>query len=92
MKYAIRNPANESMERHIADLLTRPVEKPSDKLVVWYKSFLDQAASWKTARRAVVRFHDMRGTAEGKQTGTRKEGDKEVYEKVLEIVHLQVLP
>jgi hypothetical protein len=51
VKYAIRIPANDSLERDIAELLTRPVGRPSHKPVVWYKSFLYQAASWKTARR-----------------------------------------
>src|ERR1039457_3694682 len=92
VKYAIRIPANESLERDIAELLTRPVGRPGHKPVVWYKGFLYQAASWKTARRvvakvefhfgelfprvgfivtnletdsrAVVRFHNKRGTAE----------------------------
>ena len=59
VKYAIRIPANESLERDIAELLTRPVGRPSHKPVVWCKSFLYQAASWKTARRVVakVEFH-----------------------------------
>ena len=59
VKYAIRIPANENLERDIAELLTRPVGKPSHKPVVWYKSFLYQAASWKTARRVVAKvgFH-----------------------------------
>jgi hypothetical protein len=59
VKYAIRIPANESLERDIAELLTRPVGRPSHKPVVWYKSFLYQAASWKEARRVVakVEFH-----------------------------------
>ena len=59
VKYAIRIPANENLERDIAELLTRPVGRPSYKPVVWYKSFLYQAASWKTARRVVakVEFH-----------------------------------
>jgi hypothetical protein len=59
VKYAIRIPANDSLERDIAELLTRPVGRPSQKPVVWYKSFLYQAASWKTARRVVakVEFH-----------------------------------
>jgi Transposase DDE domain group 1 len=59
VKYAIRIPANDSLERDIAELLTRPVGRPSYKPVVWYKSFLYQAASWKTARRVVakVEFH-----------------------------------
>jgi hypothetical protein len=57
--YAIRIPANDSLERDIAELLTRPVGRPSHKPVVWYKGFLYQAASWKTARRVVakVEFH-----------------------------------
>ncbi len=59
MKYAIRLPANESLELDIAELLPRPVGRPSKKPVVWYKGFLYQAASWKTARRVVakVEFH-----------------------------------
>ena len=59
VKYAIRIPANDSLERDIAELLTRSVGRPSHKPVVWYKSFLYQAASWKKARRVVakVEFH-----------------------------------
>jgi len=59
VRYAIRLPANDSLERDIAELLTRPVGRPSHKPVVWYKGFLYQAASWKTARRVVakVEFH-----------------------------------
>jgi hypothetical protein len=59
VKYAIRIPANDGLERDIAELLTRPVGRPSHKPVVRYKSFLYQAASWKTARRVVakVEFH-----------------------------------
>ena len=59
VKYAIRIPANDSLERDIAELLTRPVGRPSHKPAVRYTSFLYQAASWKTARRVVakVEFH-----------------------------------
>jgi hypothetical protein len=59
VKYAIRIPANDSLERDIAELLTRPMGRPSHKPVIWYKGFLYQAASWKTARRVVakVEFH-----------------------------------
>jgi hypothetical protein len=59
LKYAKRLPANDSLERDIAELLTQPVGRPSHKPVVWYKGFLYQAASWKTARRVVakVEFH-----------------------------------
>ncbi|MGH9691303.1 MAG: IS1380 family transposase [Candidatus Acidiferrales bacterium] len=59
VKYAIRIPANDTLERDIAELLERPVGRPSHKPVVCYKGFLYQAASWKTARRVVgkVEFH-----------------------------------
>jgi hypothetical protein len=59
VKYAIRIPANDSLERDIVELLRRPVGRPSYKAVVRYKSFLYQAQSWKTARRIVakVEFH-----------------------------------
>ena len=59
VKYAIRLPANDNLERDIAELLTRPVGRPSYKPLVWFKSFLYQAVSWKTARRVVakVEFH-----------------------------------
>src|SRR5260370_11986094 len=54
VKYAIRIPANDSLERDIAELLTRPVGRPSHKPVFWYKGFLYQTASCKTARRMVA--------------------------------------
>jgi hypothetical protein len=59
VKYAIRIASNDSLERDIAELLTRPIGRPSHKPVVWYKGFLYQAESWKTARRVVakVEFH-----------------------------------
>ena len=49
VKYAIRIPANDSLERDIAELLRRLVGRPSHKPVVWYKDFLYQAASWRRA-------------------------------------------
>jgi len=59
VKYAIRLPANDNLERDTAELLTRPVGRPSYKPLVRFKSFLYQAASWKRARRVVakVEFH-----------------------------------
>lgn len=59
VKYAIRIPANDTLEREIAELLTRPVGRPSHKPVVRYRSFRYQAGSWKIARRvmAKVEFH-----------------------------------
>ena len=51
VKYAIRLPSNDNLERYVVKLLTRPVGRPSYKPVVRYKSFLYQAASWTRARR-----------------------------------------
>ena len=45
VRYAIRIPASDSLERDIAELPTRPVGRPTHKPVVWYKSFRYQAAS-----------------------------------------------
>jgi hypothetical protein len=58
-KYAIRIPANDSLQRDIAELLTRPVGRPSHRPLVRYKSFLYEAESWNKARRVVakVEFH-----------------------------------
>jgi hypothetical protein len=58
VKYAIRIPANDSLERNIAELLNLPVGRPSHKPVVWYKCLLYQAASWKRARRVLPRRID----------------------------------
>jgi hypothetical protein len=59
VKYAVHLPANDGLERNIAELLTRPLGRSSHEPVVWYKSLLHQAASWNAARRAVakVEFH-----------------------------------
>ena len=61
VKYAIRIPANENLERDIAELLTRPVGRPIHKPIVWYKSFLYKAASWTTARRVVAKVEHHAG-------------------------------
>jgi Transposase DDE domain group 1 len=55
VKYAIRIPSNDILEREVAELLTRSVGRPSHKPVVRYKSFRYQAASWTTARRVVAK-------------------------------------
>ena len=59
VRYAIRIPANDSLERDVVELLTRPAGRPSHKPVTWYKGFPYQAGSWKTARRVVAKaeFH-----------------------------------
>ena len=55
VKYAIRLPANDCLERDIADLRSRPPGRASSKPVVRYKSFLYQAARWTKARRVVAK-------------------------------------
>ena len=62
VKYAIRIPANDSLERDIAELLPRPVGRPSQKPLVEYKGLLYQAASWKTARRVVAKVEHHAGS------------------------------
>ena len=59
VKYAIRLPANDNLQRNITELWIRPVGRPSHKPVVRFKGFLYQAASWNQARRVVakVEFH-----------------------------------
>ncbi len=61
VKYAIRIPANDNLERDIAELLPRPVGRPGQKPLVEYKGFLYQAASWKTARRVVTKVEHHAG-------------------------------
>ena len=61
VQYAIRIPANNNLERDIAELLPRPVGRPGKKPLVEYKGFLYQAASWKTARRVVAKVEHHAG-------------------------------
>ena len=61
VKYAIRIPANYSLQQDIEELLTRPVGRPSKKPLVEFKGFLYQAASWKTARRVVAKVEHHPG-------------------------------
>ena len=61
VKYAIRIPASDSLERDIAELLPRSVGRPSLKPLVEYKGFLYRAASWKTARRVVAKVEHHAG-------------------------------
>ncbi len=61
VKYAVRIPANENLQRDIAELLTRPVGRPSHRPLVRYKSFLYQAESWNKARRVVAKVEHHAG-------------------------------
>jgi len=61
VKCAIRIPSNDNMERDIAELVPRPVGRPSMKPLVEYKGFLYQAAGWKTARRVVAKVEHHPG-------------------------------
>jgi hypothetical protein len=59
--YAIRIPANKNLEWELADVLFRPVGRPSRKPLVRYKSFHYQADSWATARRVVAKVEHHAG-------------------------------
>ena len=55
VKYAIRIPANDNLQRDVEELLKRPVGRPSKRPRVEYKGFLYRAAGWRTARRVVAK-------------------------------------
>ena len=59
--YAIRMPANKSLELEIEDILFRPPGRPSCKPLVRYKSFRYQAKSWTTPRRIVAKVEHHHG-------------------------------
>jgi Transposase DDE domain group 1 len=61
VNYAIRIPANENLERDIAELLPRPVGRPSTRPLVEYKCFLYQAESWRKARPVVAKVEHHQG-------------------------------
>ena len=61
VKYAIRLPANENLRREVAELLVRPVGRPTRKPLVRYRSFLYRAASWSKARRVVAKVEHHAG-------------------------------
>jgi hypothetical protein len=56
VKYAIRISANDSLERDISELLTRPVGRPSHKPIVGYKGFLYQARHPSKYASFILRF------------------------------------
>ncbi len=59
--YAIRIPANESLEWEVAEILFRPPGRPSHKPRVRYKSFAYQAGSWTKPRRIVAKVEHHPG-------------------------------
>src|SRR5204862_7023466 len=61
VRYAIRLPANNVLERQIEDLLTRPRGRPSHAPLVRYRSFLYQAASWDRPRRVIAKIEHHLG-------------------------------
>jgi len=56
VRYAIRLPANDVLERAIEDLLVRPPGRPSYAPLVRYRSFAYQAASWARPRRVIAKI------------------------------------
>ena len=61
MRYAIRLPANDVLERVIGDLLTRSRGQPSHAPLVRYRSFHYQAASWDRPRRVIAKVEHHLG-------------------------------
>jgi hypothetical protein len=59
IRYAIRLPANQVLQRRISYLLTRPVGRPPKKPIVSFASFHYRAKGWTQARRvaAKVEWH-----------------------------------
>ena len=61
IRYAIRLPANQVLQRRIGHWLTRPVGRPPKKPVVSNASFLYQAKGWTRARRVVAKVEWHQG-------------------------------
>ena len=61
IRYAIRLPANQVLQRRIGHLLKRPVGRPPKKPIVSYASFRYQAKGWTQARRVVAKVEWHQG-------------------------------
>jgi Transposase DDE domain group 1 len=61
IRYAIRLPANQVLQRRIGRLLTRPVGRPPKKPIVTYASFHYEAKGWTQARRVVAKVEWHQG-------------------------------
>jgi hypothetical protein len=59
--YAIRIPANQSLEWEVAEILFRPAGRPSRMPLVRYKSFSYRAGSWTKPRRIVAKVEHHQG-------------------------------
>jgi hypothetical protein len=59
--YAIRIPANKTLELEVEDILFRPRGRPSRKPLVRYRSFAYQADSWTTPGRVVAKVEHHAG-------------------------------
>jgi hypothetical protein len=61
IRYAIRLPTNQVLQRRIDHLLTRPVGRPPKKPIVSYASFHYQANGWTRAPRVVAKVEWRQG-------------------------------
>ena len=61
VRYAIRLPANDALERRFEDLVTRPRGRPSHVPLVRYRGFEYQAASWDRPRRVIAKVEHHLG-------------------------------
>jgi DDE family transposase len=61
IRYAIRLPANQVLQRRIEHLLTRPVGRPPKKPIMTFASFRYQAKGWTRARRVVAKVEWHQG-------------------------------
>jgi Transposase DDE domain group 1 len=61
IRYAIRLPANQVLQRRIEHLLTRPVGRPPKKPIVTFASFHYRAKGWTRARRVVAKVEWHQG-------------------------------
>jgi hypothetical protein len=61
IRYALRLPANQVLQRQIGHLLTRPVGRPPKKPIIYHASFRYEANGWTRARRVVVKVEWHQG-------------------------------
>jgi Transposase DDE domain group 1 len=61
IRYAIRLPADQVLQRRIGHLLTRPVGRPPKQPIVSLASFHYQAKGWTRARRVVAKVEWHQG-------------------------------